>query len=218
MGDAPFWQLYSSPTLVYLEEPYKDRLRNQDRGQRFPFSLPVPSNINFAIFQPISNSPGFKRDNVLPYAEHYNLSIQREISTTTVLTVGYVGTAVHHLVQVFDFNPGDPTRCLQILAVYTAAGQASSGCGPFGEDTIYTINGQTFYGTRPFSVTSGRHLHDPNPVLDFGGTNTYTATLANSNYNALQVSLEKKVGRLRLLGAYTWSKSLDNSRLRRRPD
>ena len=36
------------------------------------------------------------------------------------------------------------------------------------------------------------------------------ATLANSNYNSLQTSLEKRVGAVRFLGAYTWSKSLDN--------
>ncbi len=35
--------------------------------------------------------------------------------------------------------------------------------------------------------------------------------MANSNYNSLQVSLEKRAGPLTFLGAYTWSKSIDNS-------
>jgi hypothetical protein len=39
----------------------------------------------------------------------------------------------------------------------------------------------------------------------------WEATVANSTYNALQTSLEKKLGDLRFLAAYTWSKSLDNS-------
>jgi hypothetical protein len=42
-------------------------------------------------------------------------------------------------------------------------------------------------------------------------SNSWEATVANSTYNALQTSLEKKVGDLRLLAAYTWSKSIDNS-------
>jgi hypothetical protein len=63
-------------------------------------------------------------------------------------------------------------------------------------------------GTRPFSVTSGREL--ANGLLDFS-SNSWEATVANSTYNALQTSLEKKVGDLRLLAAYTWSKSIDNS-------
>jgi hypothetical protein len=46
--------------------------------------------------------------------------------------------------------------------------------------------------------------------MDFQ-SNTWETTGANSSYDALQMSLEKKVGSVRLLGAYTWSKSLDNS-------
>jgi hypothetical protein len=209
VGDAPFGQLYTSPTLVYLEEPYKDRLRNNDPGQRFPFSLPVPSNVDFAKFQPISYSPGFKTDNVLPYAEHFNFSIERQLSASTLLTMGYIGTRGHHLVAQYDFNPGNPASCLQILALFTAAGEPSQGCGASGEDSIYQINGQTFYGTRPYSVTSGRYLSQG--LLDFSGYNTYTATDAFSNYNGLQVSLEKRAGDFTFLGAYTWSKSLDDS-------
>jgi len=86
---------------------------------------------------------------------------------------------------------------------------AGQGCGPFGEDTIYTTpSGQTFYGTRPYSVTSGRGL--ANGQLDFQ-SNTWEATSANSTYDAMQASVEKNVGSFRLLGAYTWSKSFDNS-------
>ena len=47
-------------------------------------------------------------------------------------------------------------------------------------------------------------------ILDFAN-NTYEETLANSNYNSLQVSMEKRVGAVRLLAAYTYSKSLDDS-------
>jgi len=63
-------------------------------------------------------------------------------------------------------------------------------------------------GTRPFSVTSGRELE--NGLLDFA-SNDYESTSANSQYDSLQTSLEKKLGALRLLAAYTWSKSFDNS-------
>jgi hypothetical protein len=85
---------------------------------------------------------------------------------------------------------------------------ATPGCGPFGEDNIYTLsNGQSVYGTRIHSVTSGRFLNQGR--LDFSGNN-FTSTVANSVYNSLQVTFEKRVGSVRLLGAYTWSKSIDN--------
>ena len=206
VGDAPFGLFYVSPTEVYLEEPYKDRRRGNDPGQRFPFAIPRPGATGiWPQFQPIASSPGFKTDNVLPYAEHFNFSMQREISNSMILTLGYVGTRGHHLIAQTSFNPGNAARCLQIRQILGP----DNGCGPGGQDQIYDLgSSQVAYGTRPFSVTSGRYLSDG--LLDFSN-NSYSTTVANSNYNALEVSLEKKVGALRLLGAYTWSKSLDDA-------
>ena len=206
VGDAPFGLFYVSPTEVYLEEPYKDRRRGNDPGQRFPFTIPAPGATGiWPTYMPIASSPGFKTDNQLPYAEHFNLSIQREIANSTILTIGYIGTRGHHLIALTSFNPGDPARCLEIRQILGP----DNGCGPGGQDQIYDLGGgETAYGTRPFSVTSGRYLDQG--LLDFSD-NAYSATMANSNYNALQVSLEKRVGAMRFLGAYTWSKSLDNA-------
>jgi hypothetical protein len=206
-GDAPFANYYVSPSLVYLEQPFKSRTNGNDPGQRFPVP-PLSSNISFASFLPLGGSPGYKTDNVTPYAEDFNFTIQREISRSTIVTMAYLGTRGHHLFSQVEFNPGIAAKCLQIRSLFTAAGQAGNGCGPFGEDNIYTLNGQTFYGTRPYSVTSGRYLAQG--LLDFSD-NTYESTWGNSNYNALQITVNKAVGPVRFLGAYTWSKALDNS-------
>ena len=212
IGDAPFGNWYFSPTFVYLEEPFKDRLRNNNPGQRFPspIQLPIPANrnISFASYLPISGSEVVDPHDVLPYEEQFNFNVQRQISSSTILTLAYVGSRGHHLFGLEEFNPGNPARCLQILALFTAAGQASAGCGPFGEDSIYSINGQNFYGTRPYSVTSGRYLSEG--LLDFG-YNPTNSTFGNSNYNALQASLEKRAGPLTFLASYTWSKALDTT-------
>ena len=208
VGNPPFGLWYVSPTLVYLDEPYKDRLRNNDPGQRFPFTIPPPgANVSFDEYLPMSSIQLMEPNDTLPYSEHFNFTIQREIKNSGILTVGYVGTRGHHLPVLSSMNPGNAALCLQIAALYAAADQPG-GCGPYGEDSIYQIDGQTFYGTRPYSVTSGRGLSLGR--LDFG-ENEYFATKTNSNYNALQVTLEKRVGALRLLSAYTWSKSLDNA-------
>jgi hypothetical protein len=211
LGDVPFGLLFHSPGLVYLEEPFKSRNSTTDPGQRFPFIAPPASgsDISFAQWLPISGSTTTKIDNVLPYAEHFNLNLQREITPSMLLTVGYVGTSGHHLLTQIEANPGDAAKCMQIRALYIAAGEIGSACGPYGEDSIYNIDGMTFNGTRPYSVTSGKYLSQGR--LDFGGILPYAATLANSSYNALQVTLEKRVGAVRLLAAYTWSKALDNS-------
>ena len=206
-GDAPFSNYYVSPSLVYLEEPFKSRVSGNNPGQRFPIPPLSPSE-SFTSFQPLSGSPGYQLSNVTPYAEDFNVTIQRELPKSTILTVGYVGTRGHHLFSEVEFNPGNAAKCLQIRNLFTAAGQPGNGCGPFGEDTIYALNGQTFYGTRPYSVTSGRYLSQG--VLDFSD-NTWEATMGNSNYNSLQITVNKSAGPVRLLAAYTWSKALDNA-------
>jgi len=142
--------------------------------------------------------------NKLPYSEQFSLRIQRELPKSFLISIGYVGSRGRHLLSTVESNPGNPASCLAIL---------SAGCGPFGEDQIYDLGGGNFvFGTRPYSVTSGRELNRTTGVgsLDFQ-SNAWEATAANSNYNSLQVQLEKKLGALRLLGAYTWSKSIDNS-------
>ncbi len=207
VGDAPFGLFYVSPVAVYLEEPYKARITGTDPGQRFPFTIPEPGATGiWPQYLPVSGSPTFKPSNKLPYAVHFNFTIQREIANSAVVSVGYVATRGFHLLSTIEFNPGNPATCLAVRADLGPA----EGCGPGGEDTIYTLSdGVTqVNGTRPFSVTSGREL--ANGTLDFS-SNAYEATLANSQYDALQASLEKKVGALRLLAAYTWSKSFDNS-------
>jgi hypothetical protein len=206
VGDPPFGLFYVSPVPVYLEQPYQSRT-GADPGQRFPFTIPAPGATGiWGQYLPIATAPTFRTDNKLPYSEQFNFTIQREIARTAVLTVGYVGSRGRHLLSTIESNPGNAARCL-LIATLMPAGQ---GCSPFGEDSIYVVpgTGQTFYGTRPYSVTSGRGL--TNGQLDFQ-SNTWEATVANSTYDALQASIEKNVGSFRLLGAYTWSKSFDNS-------
>ena len=211
VGDAPFGLFWVSPVPVYMEEPYKNRIDPPSPvGNRFPFTIPPAGATGiWPKYLPIAFSPTFKDTNKLPYAEHFNLTIQREIAKSAVLSVGFVGSRGRHLLSTVESNPGDPAKCLQIRAALGT----SNGCGPRGEDSIYDLGGGNFaFGTRPFSVTSGRELDKTTGTgsLDFQN-NAWEATAANSTYNALQTSLEKKVGDLRLLAAYTWSKSIDNS-------
>jgi hypothetical protein len=209
IGDAPYGLFYVSPTEVYLEQPYKDRISGNDPGQRFPYTFPGVGATGFwAKFLPITGSPAYKIDNVMPYTEHYNFNVQRQIGSTALLMLAYVGSQGHHLLANLPFNPGIPARCFEINAILAQYNPTAAPCGPGLEDQIYNLgNGRFAYGTRPYSVTSGRSLSQG--LLDFGD-DAWTSTLANSSYNSLQLSLEKRLGALRFLGAYTWAKSLDN--------
>lgn len=206
IGDAPFGLYYSSPAQVYFSEPFKDRRNGNDPGQHFPFTPPVAGqNFDWSTYLPIAGSPGVALGNVTPYTLQFNVNVQRELPGAAILTAAYVGTRGHHLLGQLESNIGVPSTCLAVAAALPAG----QGCGAHGEDTIYTLpNGSKVNGTRIHSVTSGKYLSQG--LLDFG-SNSYNATIANSNYNSLQLSLSKHLGLSQFLASYTFSRSIDNA-------
>jgi hypothetical protein len=205
-GNAPYGYWWSSPTPPMFANPYVDRSTGYNEGERFPVTLPPlntpgPNNsdnsVNWAQFEPISSSPTWYYRNRLPYAEHYNFSLQRQFGAATLLSVSYVGTQAHRLLGTVENNTGNPALCLSV----SQPNEVTNGvtCGPYGENgTYYPITGGVINTTRsPFG-----------PAF---GSNGWMATMANSNYNALEVTLRHTVGGLEFLAGYTFSKSLDNA-------
>jgi Carboxypeptidase regulatory-like domain len=207
VADAPFGLYWTSPGPVLFEEPYLNRLdgTTKDEGQRFPFTHPIPGSpanqtLSFSVYEPMSYFPGYDIHNRLPYAEHFNFSIQRELTKSTVLTLAYVGTEGHRLISQSEANPGDAALCMQL---------AAQGCGPNAEQDTFTVGSNTIYGTRD-------KLLNPNycpgaQTLCFGYGNTFTKLVANSIYNAGEVTVERRAGDVTFLAAYTFSKALDNA-------
>ena len=219
VADAPFGLYWTSPGAVDFAEPFRNRLDGgtDGEGQRFPFTIPTPGSpanktLSFAVYEPMSFFPGYDTHNKLAYAEHFNFSIQRELSKSTVLTLAYVGTEGHHLIAQTEANPGDPKLCMQLTAQgYFDQSAGVLGCGPTASQDTFTLGAKTVYGTRD-SLLNPNVCSTPNgPTLCFGYANTYTKLVANSIYNAGQVTLERKAGDVTLLAAYTLAKGLDDS-------
>jgi len=89
---------------------------------KFPFTFPTPgapenATLDYGRYLPIQYSPGYDIHNRMPYAEHYNFSIQRELSKSTVLTLAYVGTQGHKLISQHDADPGNAALCMQLNAM-----------------------------------------------------------------------------------------------------
>ena len=200
VGDAPFGLYWVSPVPPLFDQPFKTRSDGSSQTQRFPFTFPTPGaaankTLDYSTYLPISYSPGYSIHNKLPYAEHFNFSIQRQLSANTVLTLAYVGTQGHRLISQYDANPGDPKQCLQL-----AAEGATPQCGPGLESATFTRpNGTQVFGTR----------NALGPAFGYG--NTYTANVSNSNYHSLQISAERKAADVTFLAAYTFGKSIDNA-------
>jgi hypothetical protein len=201
-ANPPYGYDYTSLAPPTFANPFINAATGQSVLQPFPEPIPAygasASHPNAAIhwsqYAPITGVPAFYHRNVPPYSESYTLTLQRQLATNTVLSVGYVGSQAHHQLVLLSANPGNPAECLAL----NAAG-ASPVCGPFGEGGSYTLpNGQSVQGTRgPFSS-------------QFDAI-TYQKTIGNSNYNALQVNLRHQSGGLEFLIGYTYSKSIDQS-------
>jgi hypothetical protein len=217
VGDAPFGLYWTSPGPVAFAEPFRNRLDGgtDGEGQRFPFTVPIPGSpanktLDFSVYEPLSYFPGYDTHNELPYAEHFNFSIQRELSKSTVLTISYVGTEGHRLIAQTEANPGDAALCKQLTAQgYTDASSGAPGCGPNLEQDTFTLGANTVYGTRDT-------LLNPNycpgaQSLCFGFGNTFTKLVANSIYNSGQVTVERKAGDVTFSASYTLAKAIDDS-------
>ncbi|MFZ0770227.1 MAG: carboxypeptidase regulatory-like domain-containing protein [Candidatus Sulfotelmatobacter sp.] len=204
-ANAPYGTTYTSPTPPLFATPFLSASTGQG-SQYFPVQLaPLNSsashpdpNIDWSQYEPISGLPAYPTTNRIPYTEEYMFSLERQLSPNTVLSASYVGTQGHRLLALVEANPGNPALCLQLTnPANLASGQTP--CGPFLEGNIYkTVSGQTIDGTR-------------GPLGSNFGSVTYQATVGNSNYNALEVTLRHTSRHLEILGGYTYSKSLDQA-------
>jgi hypothetical protein len=227
IGDAPFGN-YTGQFGPAFAAPFTNRASGTSITNLFPAPQPVkgfsaqhPANGPpydtlaefFSAYGTIGSSPAMFNRNQVPYAENYELSIQRQITASDLLTVSYVGTQGHKLLTSRSANPGNPALCLSL---------AAQGCGPGGENSIYIRPDGTYaLGTRtPFSgvalpagtvVSGGTTLPDGKVGIIPFGNDSYFITAAYSAYNSAQVNWRHTTNRLQLLLAYTFSKSLDNS-------
>jgi hypothetical protein len=206
IGDAPFGFYYGSPVPPEFANPFIDRGTGFNEGQRFP-APPPPFNVsaknpdnsvNWANEEPIGSSPGFYYKNVNPYAEDYELAIDRQFGRATLMKIAYVGSQAHHLLSAEEANPGSPALCLSVSqASQVAPGTAT--CGPNGENGVYTTVGGTV-------INSTRAPFGPAFTSD-----AYFKTIGISNYNSLQTSLRHVVQGMEFLASYTYSRSMDNA-------
>jgi Carboxypeptidase regulatory-like domain/TonB dependent receptor len=225
VGDPPYGLYYGSAAPPLLESPYKVRATGQSAGQRFPFIFP-PTNVsaqnpdtsfNWAGVEPISYGFSFDNRNKLPYSEHYEFSIQRQIGSKTVVSASYVGNQGHRLVTSIEANPANPALCLYLSDPSNLAPGTTAGtCGQFGETPSLLeglpagtpVQWVTNPGSSPFA---GKTFTSTRPLGPNFDTNPFVSTVANSRYNSLQLSATHSSGSLSLMAGYTYSQCMDNA-------
>jgi hypothetical protein len=162
----------------------------------FPLTT-IPAGLKLA---PGGVQPNLKSPTLISYS----LRVQRQLSTNTSVSVGYVGSHGYHELLGVDTNEPAPITC---------PGSGTAVC-PATYPTLYTSTGATVAGP---AVPGGVHYI----AATCAATNTTcNSTLANpwswfslgdSSYNALQLDVNHRFsGGLSLRGVYTWSKALDD--------
>jgi len=219
VGDPPYGLYYGSSNPPLLEAPYTVRSTGGlvSGWPRFPFTFP-PTNVsasnpdttfNWAGVEPISYGFSFAHNNKLPYSEHYEFSLQRQVGSDTVITASYVGNQGHRLVTSIEANPANPALCLYLSdPANLDPSTTAPPCGQFSETPPGGTVWVTLPGTSPFAGQTFTSTRPLGPNFD---TNPYVSTVANSRYNSLQMSVSHNTGSLTFLAGYTYSKCIDNA-------
>ena len=197
--------------------------------------------VDWSAFRPLLMYGQFQPNMRTQYSVQYNFTIQREVPGDILFQIGYVGTQAHRLLASYDLNYGNAQTCLDLNQLSTLANDSSLACGPFYADSSFTIAANEIpagftlhlpYGPQatvtgpnpnPITLVGLRKYSSPNcnPLTGTGcppdGVPVFSSiftenTVANSNYNSLQVSAEKRFSHgLQFQAAYTFSKSIDNA-------
>lgn len=144
-----------------------------------PFGQPFPEPMTLLVVS---------RNLRLPYAQDWNLNIQRSFGADWLFQIGYVGTTGVRLPRFIEGNP----------AIYKPGIDPNTN-KPYS--TTSNVNQRRLY--------SGCTLAQPDNCA-YGSVGEI-ASIANSSYNALEASLRKRFSHgLSFLASYTWAHSIDD--------
>jgi hypothetical protein len=188
-----------SPSLV---NPYAD-INNgalvaggaKSESNRFPYVEPVAGqkvDFNAAGLLPVSNISSFDASFRAPYAENFQLSLERELPAKLVTRISYVASLGRHNQVTYEGN------------FETAAGHAACLANPSCSGTPTSSKNRNIQAQ---VYPQNSILNNPN-FIDIGEVGSYSS----SNYNSLQVSLTKAPthGLLFQL-SYTYAHALDDA-------
>jgi hypothetical protein len=193
--------LNSSPTAGSTAGSFSDPLCTQSQTQAtlacngaqataypsFPSKFPAPTNFPFnPPFNEIAVTYDPSGNYKVPTVYAYNLTVERQLPRNFLARAAYVGSLSRHILETQFLNYANPTG-VGAFNPLCKAGTGLANC------TVFVGSGGKFL-QNTFSNTVQADIND-----------------INSNYNGLQLSMEKRASRgLTVLANYTWSRSLDD--------
>jgi len=164
-------------------------------GQNTTFILPSATSPLYPNVLPAGAAPPglniiqFAPNTRLPMVHEFDLEVEREIATNTVVSVSYVGSLGRRLPRFVDTNLAAPT----LTTTYTVVGGAFDG-------QKVTV---PFFGV-PNTLTGTRRPNNTvQAITDISDT-------VQSNYNALVVSVNRRLYKsFQIQSSFTWSRAND---------
>jgi hypothetical protein len=167
---------------------------------KFPFTFPKPGqNIDFTQFESNFYMDTYNANFRSPYAENFQLSIERELPSHIIARFSYVGSLGRHNQSVSEGNPVTPAGHAACLADTTFC--ASNQTTTYRDFHSYYFPDQLQYNTV-----------DPRIGANAFAAIGVVGTEGVSNYNSFQASAEKGLSHgLIFQASYTLSHALDTA-------
>ena len=176
---------------------------NIDNG--FPAFQPPP-NLNPSIYDGAAVNGGYIKPSFGRPATVYSwsLQLQQQVTSNTVLAIGYLGNRATHLHSGFLSNDNNMPKADFALGnnlTDPVDGNAVGVSQPFsGFDALWGSGAQVQRALRPF------------PQFTYIAGDCCLENLGHSSYDALLVSLQRNfTNGLQFLASYTWSKTLTDA-------
>jgi Carboxypeptidase regulatory-like domain len=155
-----------------------------------------------------------------PYIQHWSLDWQQQLTSKTLVTIGYYGSKAVHLQGLTELNSIEPGKALR--------SQCAPGNNAFGQTAAFTpvpcqLAGYAFRGQASTALQGntnivGTTLFTDTLILDqlrpYQGYRSIAIVQPryNSNYHSLQLSANHRfTGSSQINAFYTWSKNLTDS-------
>ena len=202
LGDAPFGVNsggvadYVGGSTPALANPFQDIQTGIAYTNKFPAAFPKPGDksVDFEQFGALYISqynPRYRS----PYAQNFNLVIERELPGRIVAVVSYVGSLGRHNQFTIEGNPITKSGHDACLADPTCSLTGSRN----NQASLYPSH--TLYPQAIDPSTGSTYFHSVGLITTEG----------SSNYNSLQLSATKQSHGIQGQASYTYSHSLDDS-------
>ena len=134
---------------------------------------------------------GVQADAKTPTVEEWSLTLEQQLTSNTVLRLGYIGSFGYHGLLSIDPNSIPAQICSN-----------AAGCTAGGTATAATAQSKVAQGQQYIPVGTR-----PNPYV---GAGFFWFTEGNNSYNALKIDVSHRLtAGLQFRANYTWSKNLD---------